>query len=196
MEHTMTEFEIFEKIKFAKKRYSEQKGVAKTRNIEWQFTFETWWKMWSDSGKWELRGNKKGHYCMARFKDEGPYGPDNVEIILASKNASDAHANNRVTYGTWKPNEEQIEAMRIRATGVKQSDETRAKKSIAFKGKPWPEARRLAYEKARAEGRVNPGNFKIGHKQEYEQVTCPHCGKQGAGPAMQRHHFDRCKHKQ
>ena len=36
---------------------------------------------------------------------------DNVEIILASKNASDAHANNRVTYGTWKPNEEQIEAV-------------------------------------------------------------------------------------
>ena len=35
-------------------------------------------------------------------------------------------------------------------TGIKQSDATRAKKSVAFKGKPWPEARRLAYEKKKA----------------------------------------------
>ena len=28
------------------------------------------------------------------------------------------------------------------------------------------------------------------------QYTCPHCGKEGAGPAMKRFHFDKCKEKE
>ena len=29
-----------------------------------------------------------------------------------------------------------------------------------------------------------------------QQYLCPHCGKEGAGPAMKRFHFDNCKEKQ
>ena len=130
------------------KRYIQQKCQADHRGIGWLFTFDTWWKMWEESGKWNERGRKTGQYCMARKGDIGPYSPENVDIILVTKNSSDAHANNRVTYGTWKPNKEQIEAMRIRATGVKQSEETRKKKSLANKGKGWSEARRAAHKAA------------------------------------------------
>ena len=145
----MDELQIFDKIAKAKKRYSEQKGVAKTRKIEWLFTFETWWQMWQDSGKWEQRGNRKDQYCMARFKDIGPYSPENVEIILATQNNKDAHANGRVRYSIGrKHTPEEIEKMRIASTGVKQSDETRKKKSEANKGKPWSEARRAVHKQA------------------------------------------------
>jgi hypothetical protein len=141
----MDELEIFEKIRFAKKRYSEQKGVAKSRKIEWLFTFETWWKMWTDSGKWELRGNRKNQYCMARKGDVGPYSPENVDIILTTQNSSDGNKGKRGPWLGKKLPPEMVEAMRIRATGVKQSDETKLKKSLANKGKPWSEARRAAY---------------------------------------------------
>ena len=30
---------------------------------------------------------------------------------------------------------------------------------------------------------------------KHTEKTCPHCGKQGAGPNMSRYHFDKCKHK-
>lgn len=144
----MDDLEIIEKIRIAKQRYSQQKGVAKTRKIEWLFTFESWWKMWSDSGQWINRGRGVGKYCMARKGDVGPYSPENVEIALHTQNSSDA---SKGRPGPWlgkKLPAEMVEAMRRRATGVKQSDETRLKKSLANKGKPWSEARRAAHKQA------------------------------------------------
>lgn len=29
----------------------------------------------------------------------------------------------------------------------------------------------------------------------FQRLVCPHCGKEGTGPIMKRHHFDRCKSK-
>jgi hypothetical protein len=151
-----------ELIKLAKKRYVQQRCVARTRKIDWLFTFETWWQMWQDSGKWAERGRKLGQYCMARKGDVGPYSPDNVEIVTNSKNSSDAHANGRCKYGTWSPNEEQIEAMRQRQLGVKQTEETKQKIANTLKGKPWSEARRKHFEE---HGNWNQG--KAGYKTNY-----------------------------
>ena len=154
----MNELEIFEMMKYAEKRYNEQRYIAKQRKIEWLYTFESWWQQWQESGKWEQRGRKTGEYVMARFGDVGPYSPTNVEIVTCHKNSSDAHKgkpNGRKgktmeeIYGVEMA-EQLKDNLRKINTGIKQSDATRAKKSVAFKGKPWPEARRLAYEKKKA----------------------------------------------
>lgn len=144
----MDELKVFEKMANAKKRYTQQQYAAKQRNIEWLFTFESWWMMWKESGKWEQRGNKRGQYCMARKGDVGPYSLENVDIILATKNSSDATKGKQAWNIGVPRSPETIEKMRIAATGVKQSDETCLKKSLANKGKPWSEARKAAHKQA------------------------------------------------
>lgn len=67
-------------------RYQQQRRQAVLRNIPWEFTFETWWKVWEDSGKWEERGFSKGKYCMCRSKDVGPYSPSNVVVATTEDN--------------------------------------------------------------------------------------------------------------
>ena len=57
---------------------------------------------------------------------------------------------------------EQIEQMRLRATGVKQSEETKIKRSKKLNG------------------------------YQHKKVECPKCGKIGGITAMKRHHFDKC----
>jgi hypothetical protein len=81
-----------EQIKKARQKYHTHKAGAKSRNIPFLFTFNEWLQFWIDSGKWELRGNKAGQYCMSRFNDSGPYSKENVFIQLSSKNTSDALA--------------------------------------------------------------------------------------------------------
>lgn len=78
-------------LKRAKHLYDKQKWQAKQRNIEWLFTFDSWVKKWEDSNKWEQRGIKRGQYQMCRFKDMGPYSPDNVIIKTQGENLQDAH---------------------------------------------------------------------------------------------------------
>lgn len=60
--------------------FSAQKRQAKQRKIPWELSFEEWWKLWQESGKWELRGLGYGKYCMSRFHDQGSYALTNVEI--------------------------------------------------------------------------------------------------------------------
>ena len=70
--------------------YHIQKRHAKNRGIEWLFTYESWIKVWEDSGKFHLRGCRVGQYVMARKgPDIGPYSPDNVEIKTCSENNKD-----------------------------------------------------------------------------------------------------------
>jgi hypothetical protein len=57
---------------------------------------------------------------------------------------------------------EQIAAMKKRLTGLKQSDESKAKKSLAMKG------------------------------YIYKKVTCPNCSLTGGETSMKRWHFDKC----
>ena len=58
---------------------------------------------------------------------------------------------------------EQIEAMRQRATGVRQSEESKRKKSLKNKG------------------------------YKHKQISCPHCGTTGGEPSMKRWHFSKCR---
>jgi hypothetical protein len=77
----------------AREKYAKQKYLAKKRGIDWQFDFDSWLKLWMESGKWEMRGSGRGKYVMARKGDLGPYSVENVEIILGEKNSRDMHLN-------------------------------------------------------------------------------------------------------
>jgi hypothetical protein len=67
-----------------------QRKGAKKRKIAFLFTFDEWWTVWRDSGKWEQRGKHKGQYVMARYGDIGPYATDNVRIATVQENNADA----------------------------------------------------------------------------------------------------------
>jgi len=69
--------------------YIKQKSQAKQRGIPFLLTFEEWWKIWLDSGKWKQRGIRLDQCCMARFGDIGPYAVGNVRICSVSENHSE-----------------------------------------------------------------------------------------------------------
>ncbi len=143
-------------LKKAKTQYLYQRATAKYRKVDFQITFEEWFKVWIDSGHYHERGVGKDKYCMSRFNDEGPYAYNNVFIQTNAANGKDqkgkskpvpwcigkklteehkanqrlAHQNNGFDYGYWK--------------NKTRSEESKIKTSLALKAKPWSEARRKA----------------------------------------------------
>jgi transposase len=77
----------------ATRAYITQRGNARRREVEWLFTFASWWKVWEESGKWDERGRNGLDYVMARCGDVGPYAAGNVYICTNAENASDAWKN-------------------------------------------------------------------------------------------------------
>jgi hypothetical protein len=73
-------------------KYVRQRANARNRGIIWKFTFNSWWKVWEDSGKWEQRGKGPGQFYMCRYNDTGPYSPDNVRIQSHSENTLEWYA--------------------------------------------------------------------------------------------------------
>jgi hypothetical protein len=79
-------------------RYKMHKKNAEKKGILWEFTFETWWKMWEESGKWEQRGRTgQGRYQMCRYGDVGPYSPENVRIDTQQENMKEQNGLRRKT---------------------------------------------------------------------------------------------------
>lgn len=78
-------------MKTPKKRYQEQKDAAKQRGIEFNISFDEWWSIWEQSGKYEQRGCRRGQYVMSRVNDTGPYEVGNVFIQTCGGNNSDGH---------------------------------------------------------------------------------------------------------
>lgn len=74
-------------------RYNQHRNNALTRNIPFLLTFEEWWSLWEQSGKWEQRGWRRGQYCMARVGDMGSYEIGNVRICLAEDNRAERNSN-------------------------------------------------------------------------------------------------------
>ncbi|MBC8429776.1 MAG: hypothetical protein H8D92_00105 [Pelagibacteraceae bacterium] len=71
--------------------------------------------------------------------------------------------------------------------GKKHSEETKKKMSLSMSGRIRTAEHRLNLSKAK---KGKPSMIK-GHK--YETRICPHCGVQGGGGNMTRHHFDNCR---
>lgn len=72
-----------------KGKYSVQKRHAKQRKIPWELTFEQWWNIWQESGKWDERSETG--YVMCRTNDFGPYGVGNVRIDTCVNNAKESY---------------------------------------------------------------------------------------------------------
>lgn len=62
----------------AKQKFRNQKYKAQQRGIDWQLTFDQWYKWWQDTGHWHQRGITAGKYVMSRYGDQGPYSLDNI----------------------------------------------------------------------------------------------------------------------
>jgi hypothetical protein len=71
--------------------YEKRRQDAKTRGIPFLLTFEEWWSVWDESGKFAERGQHTGQYVMARHGDLGPYAVGNVRIITCNENVSEQH---------------------------------------------------------------------------------------------------------
>lgn len=76
--------------------YKTPKGIYRThrynaerREIPFDLSFEDWWKVWQDSGMWDIRGVGRDKACMSRINDEGGYSLGNVEIKLQWENRSE-----------------------------------------------------------------------------------------------------------
>ena len=67
-------------LKSPKRRYQEHKQHARSRGVPFTLTYEQWWAIWQESGKWSKRGKGRGRYCMHRIRDEGGYSLGNVYI--------------------------------------------------------------------------------------------------------------------
>jgi hypothetical protein len=109
--------------------YARQKAMAKIRNIEWDITFQEWYSVWEQSGKYAERGKGKGKYVMSRVNDIGAYKLGNVFIQLNTDNVSQA------SKGKKQP--DWLIANRVaKITGVKHSEERRMINSLAQKNSP------------------------------------------------------------
>jgi hypothetical protein len=78
-----------------RKKYDDQKAKAKCRGIEFTLTFEEWWDIWQQSGKWAERGIRKGQYVMSRNADIGGYTLGNVKIQTVGDNNKEAFVTHR-----------------------------------------------------------------------------------------------------
>lgn len=67
--------------------YNLQRRAAGYRNIEWQFTLESWLAWWGDD--LNIRGKGSGKLVMARNNDTGPYSPDNVHKATHNQNSKE-----------------------------------------------------------------------------------------------------------
>jgi hypothetical protein len=74
-----------------------QKQSAKHRGIEWNLTFKEWVSIWDESGKFAMRGQGSGRYCMARLGDIGAYAVGNVSIKTNADNARES-----LSHTTWE----------------------------------------------------------------------------------------------
>jgi len=127
--------------------FQKQKANAKYRGIAFELTFETWLRIWEESGHSRERGRCKGQYVMARHGDEGPYAVSNVSIVLGTLNSAEGNSGPSPLRGR-KVSESHRKNIIKSLVGRKLSAETRAKigaaNTKALTGSTWSEKRRAA----------------------------------------------------
>ena len=117
-------------MKTDKEKYWNQKAQARLRGIDFTLTFEQWWDIWQQSGKWEQRGRKKDQYVMSRIGDNGGYTFGNVFIQSNADNNRDAAPNRNYTKKSF---ENRIPWNKGKKTGPL-PDNVKGKISLKLKG--------------------------------------------------------------
>jgi hypothetical protein len=168
------------------KKYTDQKSKAKHRTIEFNLTFEEWWSIWQQSGKWEQRGIRKDQYVMSRIADKGGYEIGNVEIKTTGGNIREAYATHRTGPMLGKKHsEETISKMKGRPSpkkGKATPIEVKNKISKSLTGRPT----------GRTSNDFTP-EWREKLKGPKQKIKCPHCSLEGSPSNMHRWHFDNCK---
>ena len=85
-----------------KLKFQVQKRHAKERGILFEMSFGEWIKWWENNlgHNWRnLRGRKRGQYCMSRIEDKGSYRIDNIECKLTSENCIERKENGTAARG-------------------------------------------------------------------------------------------------
>jgi hypothetical protein len=83
----------------ARHQFAVQRSGAASRGIGWELTFEQWWQIWQESGRY----HERGVYVMARNWDVGPYAVGNVEIQTQSQNVLTYWARRRARHVKHNP---------------------------------------------------------------------------------------------
>ena len=136
--------------------------MAKNRDIDWQLTFDEWWNIWEQSGKYEQRGRGAGKYCMSRYNDTGPYAVNNVYIQTIDDNNREAFL------------------------GKKQAPEIVAKRIAKITGVKHSPARKLANSLGQKNSKTNPF---VNNKYEHPNTSCVCCQKVIKGISNLHRHY-------
>jgi hypothetical protein len=62
-------------------QFSRQKANAVARGVNWELSFDDWWKVWEDSGKYPERGRLTGQYALVRKNPDASFNLNNIHII-------------------------------------------------------------------------------------------------------------------
>ena len=94
-------------------QYDNAKQCAKQRNIEWQFTYDSWVSWWGNDIV--NRGPYKGQLVMARTNDIGPYHESNVRKATGSENGREGNLGRHIgnKYRLGKKSTPEAEAKRL-----------------------------------------------------------------------------------
>lgn len=104
------------------RKWQAHKYRALNRGIEFNLSFEDWYNIWEQSGKWEQRGRGAGCYVMCRYNDIGPYALGNVYIDTQENNLY-KNGNARCKKQTPEWIEKRVAKIKIKLKGRKISKE-------------------------------------------------------------------------
>jgi hypothetical protein len=92
--------QIIQPLLHAKHCFNYQKYGAKKRKIDFNLTFEQWYKWFLDQGvdRNIPQKNKGSSWAMCRKNDQGPYELGNIYLATMSQNSSDAHTHSKIKY--------------------------------------------------------------------------------------------------
>jgi len=112
----------------ARQKYHNARWSAKERNIDWQFTYESWVNWWGDD--LDKRGPKSTDLCMARIGDQGAYHPKNVCKLTVSENVKEMKSHSLPPMLGKIHSQDSKDKMKLKHIGMRYSDEVNAKKGI------------------------------------------------------------------
>jgi hypothetical protein len=89
-------------VRYAEKRFDNQRAAANQRGIPFRLTFEEWLTWWKETG----HAHEYGLYVMARHGDQGAYELGNIDCIPVWQNSFDGNIG--ATKNAWEPTEDHV----------------------------------------------------------------------------------------